>query len=172
MAEFFVHNSLNPNKTVKFNITLRYFVIKGEEGEHMWTLEVGTTHLDAGGEAMSSARAHNVTVSNLDEIIEDMVSSLCSQIDWSPLVDDIDAPFVSSTRPTNGDTSASIGTDIMITITDNLPSAGIDLSAIKVTLNNDTQDFDITSEIVTVGDPYEFELRWEPPIRVYARYNS
>jgi len=173
MAEFFVHNSLNPNKTVKFNITLRYFVIKGEEGEHMWTLEIGTTHLGTiSGEALSPARAHNVSANNLDEVIEDMVSSLCSQIDWSPLADDPDAPFVYSTRPTNGDIGASIGTDVSITIRDNLPSAGIDLSNIKIILNNDTQDFDITSEITTVGDPYEYTLRWIPPIRVYAGYNN
>lgn len=172
MAEFFVHNSLNPNKVVKFNITFRYFVITTSEGDHVWTLEIGTTHLGANGKALSPSRSHNISASNFDEVIEESVATLCSQIDWSPLADDPDAPFVFSTTPTNGDTSANIGTDVSLVIKDKLPSSGIDLSGIKVILNNDTQDFDITSEVVTTGDPYEFTLRWGPTIRVYARYNS
>ncbi len=74
MAEFYVHNSLNPNKVVKFNITLRYFVIKGERGEHMWVLEIGTTHLDAGGNDISAAKIHTISADNLDEVIEDALA--------------------------------------------------------------------------------------------------
>jgi len=170
MAEFYVHNSLNPHKTVKFNITLRYFVIKGGKGEYVWTLEIGTTHLDINGDDISPVRVHKVLVSNLNTMIEDALSVLCSQIDWSPLVSDTTAPYVSATRPTNGDDSANIGTDVSITLKDMLPSAGIDLSNMKVFLNNDTTTFDITSEIDVVGDPYEYELRWSPPLRVYSRY--
>jgi len=136
----------------------------------MWTLEIGTTHPDINGNDISPARVHRISVDNLDEIIENSVASLCAQIDWSPLVDDTTAPYVSETIPDNGDTETNIGTDVFITIKDMLPSAGIDLSNMKVFLNNGTQTFDITSEIDVVGDPYEYELRWSPPLRVYDRY--
>ena len=169
MAEFYVHNSLNPNKVVKFNIMLRYFVIKGERGEHMWVLEIGTTHLDAGGNDISAAKIHTISADNLDEVIEDALAGLCAQIDWSPLADDKDAPYVDLASPTG--TDVSIWSNILIILKDQLPSSGIDLSAMKITLNNDTQDFDITSEVTTTGDPYEYTLRWFPPGRVFNRYN-
>lgn len=169
MAEFYVHNSLNPNKTVKFNITLRYFVIKGERGDHKWVLEIGTTHLDADDNDISAAKIHGISVDNLDEVIEDALAGLCAQIDWSPLVDDKDAPYVDSAGPTGSDTS--IWSNILIVLKDQLPSSGIDLSAMKIILNNDTQDFDITSEVDITGDPYIYTLRWFPPARIFNRYN-
>ena len=43
MAELFVKHSLNPRKVAKFNLALRDFVLKGEEGEYFWLLEIGTT---------------------------------------------------------------------------------------------------------------------------------
>jgi len=99
MAVFYVGNSLNPNKTVKFNITLRYFVIKGEEGEHMWTLEIGTTHKDIDGDPISAKKIHRVSANNLDQVIEEATGDLCSQIDWAPLVEDKEAPFVDNFSP-------------------------------------------------------------------------
>jgi hypothetical protein len=61
-------------------------------------------------------------------------------------------------------------TDIYINIKDSLPSSGIDLSNMVVTLNNSMITFDITNEVVVTGDPYEFNLRWTPPLRVFDTY--
>lgn len=170
MAEFFVRHTLNYNKTVRFNITLRYFVIKGEEGEHMWTLEVGTTHEDINGDSISAKKVHNISAKNLDEVIETALADLCSQIDWTPLVDDNEAPLVDNFLPTGDE--VSIGSDIRIIIKDELPSAGIDLSNMKIILNNSMQDFDITSEVETVDAYYnEYELKWVTPLRVYNTYD-
>jgi len=168
MAEFWVTNSLNDNKSVKFNLTLRYFVIKGEKGEHMWTLEIGTTHLDLNGDPISPKRVHNISADDLDDVIEDAVADLCAQIDWSPLVRDRRAPYVDSYSPSGN--NVSIGSKIYITIKDNLLSAGIDLSGMKVTLNNSMVDFDITSELEITGDAYEYHLKWDTPLRVYDTY--
>lgn len=170
MSEFYVHNSLNITKSVKFNITLRYFVIKGERGEHMWILEIGTTHPDKNGDPISAKKIHRISAEDLDEIIEDALSDLCSQIDWTPFVDDVDAPYVDSLYPEDG-TTVSIGSDVYMTIKEKLPAAGIDLSNLKVTLNNSTMDFDITSEVSIEGDPYEYSLKWVPPLRVYDTYD-
>ena len=170
MTEFFVHNSLNITKAVKFNITLRYFVLKAERGDHKWILEIGTTHLDANGDPIQAKKIHNISAENLDEIIEEALSDMCSQIDWSPYVADMEAPYVVDQYPEDGST-VPISTSIYMKIKDRLPSAGIDLSGIKVSLNNGTVDFDITSEIEINGDPYFYELRWTPPMRVYDTYD-
>ena len=169
MAEFYVKNSLG-NLTVKFNISLRYFVIKGEEGEHLWTLEIGTTHEDISGNDISAKKIHNISAGNLDEVIESALADLCSQIDWAPLVVDKGAPFVDNFSPSGN--NIPITSDVRITIKDKLPSAGIDLSNMKVILNNSTQDFDITSEVEVIDVYYnEYKLRWTTPLRVYNTYD-
>jgi hypothetical protein len=169
MAEFYVKNSLG-NLTVKFNISLRYFVIKGEEGEHLWTLEIGTTHEDINGNDISAKKIHNISAGNLDEVIEGALADLCSQIDWTPLVADKGAPFVDNFSPSGSD--VPITSDVNIILKDKLPSAGIDLSNMKVILNNSTQDFDITSEVEVIDAYYnEYKLKWTTPLRVYNTYD-
>jgi len=170
MTEFYVHDSLNITKSVKFNITLRYFVLKGEKGEHMWVLEIGTTHLDMNGSPIPSKKIHNISAADLDAIIESALSDLCSHIDWSPYVDDTDAPYIDNLYPEDG-TTVSIGSNIYMEVKELLPAAGIDLSDLKVVVNNSMVDFDITSEVDISGDPYEYKLRWTPPLRVYDTYN-
>ena len=170
MSEFLVHNSLNITKSVKFNMTLRYFVVKGEEGEHMWVLEIGTTHPDINGDPISAKKFHHISAEDLDELIEDALSDLCSQIDWTPFVSDVDAPYVDYLCPEDG-TTVSIGSNIYMTIKELLPAAGIDLTDLKVTLNNSMTEFDITSEVDITGDPYEYKLKWVTPMRVYDTYD-
>ena len=170
MANFFVRNSLNYNKSVMFNITLRYFVIKGEEGEYMWTLEIGTTHEDINGDSISAKKIHNISAANLNEVIETALADLCSQIDWTPLVTDKEAPLIDDFSPAGN--NVPITSDIRITIKDLLPSAGIDLSNMKITLNNSTQDFDITTEVEIIDAYYsEYGLKWVTPLRVYSTYD-
>jgi hypothetical protein len=171
MTELFVTNSLNYHKTVKFNLTLRYFVIKGERGEHMWTLELATTHAAADGSVIPSKKIHwlNGAV-DLDEVIENSLAELCTYIDWTPYLKDLEAPNVISTIPEN-DTTVSIRSNVYINLKDYIPSAGIDLSEMKVILNNGTQDIEITEEVEITGDPYEYQLFWKPPIRVEDTYD-
>ena len=169
MANFYVTNSLG-NLTVKFNITLRYFVVKNEEGDYLWILEIGTTHEDMNGNPISAKKIHNITAENLDDVIETALADLSKQISWAPLVDDKRPPFVSNFSPVGN--NVPIVSNVTITIKDKLPSAGIDLSNMQVVLNNSTQDFDITDEI-EVFDAYynEYKLKWVPPLRVYETYD-
>jgi hypothetical protein len=171
MAEFYVRNSLNLNKSVKFNITLRYYVIKGVEGESVWTLEIGTTYPDINGDPINPKRIYNVSAANFDDVIEPALAELCAQIDWSPLMSDKEAPFVESTSPLDDNLNVNINSNIEMFLKDDLPSAGIDLSNMKIILNNGAIDFDITEEIEIDGDPYEYSLKWRPPMRVYDTYD-
>lgn len=171
MAEFYVRNSLNMNKAVKFNITLRYFVIKGVKGEHVWTLEIGTTYPDTNGDSISPKRVHNISTDNFDGVIENALADLCNQVDWSPLAVDRWAPYVLECSPADGETDVDLHSNVNVTLRDDFPAAGIDLSNIKITLNNSMVDFDITNEIETEGDPREYSFIWRPPMRVYDTYD-
>lgn len=171
MTELYVTNSLNYHKTVKFNLTLRYFVVKGEKGEHMWVLEVATTHPAADDSIIPSKKVHLLNgADNLDEAIESAVAELCAYIDWSPYLKDGQAPFVVSTIPDDG-TTVSIRSNVYVMLKDSIPSAGIDLSNMKVFLNNGTQNIEITDGVEITGDPYEYQLFWKPPIRVEDTYD-
>lgn len=170
MTDFFVHHSLNITKSVKFNLTLRYFIPKSARGDHKWILEIGTTHLDMNGKPIQAVKIHDINAENLDSIIEEALSGMCAQIDWSPFVSDPDAPFVDEVRPKNNEI-VPIGSNIFVRIKENLPAAGIDLSDIKVILNNGVTDFDITGEVKITGDPYQYELTWIPSSRVYDIYH-
>lgn len=150
-------------------MTLRYFVVKGEEGDHKWTLEIGTRYPDRNGNKLPSKRIHKISINNLDEAIEEAVADLCSQIDWEPLEKDVAPPFVSYNSITDGAT-VPIDSFVQLIIQDELLSAGIDLSDMRVTLNNSMVDFDITDEVTVVGDPYEYILEWRPPMVVKSRY--
>lgn len=169
MAEFWVRHSLNLTKIAKFNITLRYVIEKSERGEHVWVLEVGTVAPDSSGDFMYSKKVHLVSANNLDDVIEDAVSELCARIDWSPFIEDKYAPTIVDAAPVGS--GITIGSNVSFIVVDELPAAGVDLSNMKVILNNGTVDFDITNEVYITGDPYQYELKWFPPLRVYSRYD-
>ena len=166
MATLYVRNSLSYKLTVKFNMTLRYFVLKSGEGDHSWTLEIGTTH--SGSVYPLRKRVHNISSQNLDSVIEDTLGWLSSKIDWEPLVSDPDAPYIDNFFPSGN--NAALASSVFITVVDDLPSAGIDLSNMSVTFNNSMVDFDITNEIEVTGDPFKYVLRWDPVDRIPSRY--
>jgi len=169
MAEFYVKNSLNDSKAVKFNITLRYFVLLHARGDHKWVLEIGTTHLDKDGNSIPAKKIYLISLDNVDEIIEQAVSEMCESIDWSPFVEDKKPPYVFSYFPNTQ--NVGIESSVNIILKEVLPSAGIDLSSLKIILNNGMVNLDITSEAIITGDPYEYELKWSPTIRVYDTYD-
>jgi len=169
MAEFYVQNSLNLEKAVKFNITLRYFVTAQSRGDHKWVLEIGTTYSGADGNPISAKKVLPIDVEDFDEVIEDSVASLCSGIDWTPLAVDGESPYVYECVPTTS--GVSIGSSVYFTLKDLLPSSGIDLSSASIVLDNSMTEFDITGDVQIDGDPYEYKLKWSPPLRVYSRYS-
>ena len=171
MAHIFVRNSLNNTKTVKLNVTLPKYVVKGhDDGDSRWLLEVATTYLSASGTKIRPEFIDTTESGmNVDELIEVAVSNIASQIDWTPFVDDVDTPYVTTTAP------ASVGevpihSNVYIDIKDDVISAGVDLSEMKIIINNGTKDFDITEECKITGDPFGFKIAWKPTMRKYNTY--
>jgi len=171
MAEFYVKHSLNDKKAVKFNITLRYIVPTNSEGDHKWVLEIGTTELDRNGDQIGAKKIYLTSLNNIDEVIEQNINELCRLIDWGPFVIDKRAPFIKYYSPSDGSSDVPIVSMVEIVIKDNLPSAGIDLSNMKVFFDNGMQKFDITNEVEIEGDAYEYKLKWAPKRIVYSTYD-
>ena len=200
MADFFVRHGLNPDKLVRFSVTItQIHDVKSEppeellteyprvEGDEVWVLEIGTyePHKDT-GEAIPTRKIHLTSLSNVDEEIRDTVEAMCQLIDWSPLREDGQAPYVywyipnDGTEIVEGLTEAEvfnvpITTDIYIKIRDSLPAVGIDYSSVDVKLEvytPETAEFDITSEVELTGSPYDLQLYWHPPIRVWDEYGG
>ena len=77
--------------------------------------------------------AENTELGGEDEI-QEAVAEICALIDWGTLSDDEWPPYVDGYFPVEI-TNVSILTEVQATIKELLPSAGIDLSNIKVTLD-------------------------------------
>lgn len=170
MAEIFVRNSLNSRKAVRFITTIKQFVLTGTDGDHKWVLEVGTTHPDADGNPIPPRYVNLITLDNLNEEAEKLISSMCELIDWSVLEGDKQPPYIVSAIPTDGSETA-ISSNIEIVLKDKIPSSGIDMSNATIKIHNGTQEFDITNEVEIDGDPYEYKLTWKPALRVHRRYS-
>lgn len=161
MAEFIVRNSLNPNKAAKLGITYTHLTPKGYEGESMWFLEVATDELDVNGNSINPVFIDDISSRTLDEEIAKAVSLVAAQIDWSPLVTDRWSPTIESMSPATYE--VDIDSSLEIDMKDILPSAGIDLSSINLTIN----EFDVTNELSITGDPYRYKIKWHPFLRIY-----
>jgi hypothetical protein len=163
MATYLLRNCLNPGKVVKCTITFRQIVNKGEEGEPVWLIEVGTAEPHKDGGKISPVFIHYTNGAvNLDTAVRSATTIIANQVNWGTLQDDIRPPFVVSSLPTVNENVVPIYSDVVVDIKDLFPSAGIDPDSITVTVN----DFDVTNDITLAGTPFEYKLVWSPPIRI------
>lgn len=162
MAELFVRHTLNSGKVAKFNLNLATYVLHGEEEQRQqWVLEIGTSAVDINGEEIKPVYIHNITEENLEREVEKAVASMCNKIDWSEFSIDKEAPYITYFYPK--DIEVIPKTIVEFNIKEYMPSSGIDLSNMHIILNNGTIDFDITSDILISGDPYDYTIQWIPP---------
>lgn len=165
MAQFLIRNSLNPQKVVKCGITFEQVIPKGVEGEPIWVVELATDEPHKNGGIIRPEFINLTTLDNLDLEVKKSVEIISDQIDWTQLEVDIRAPLVHSVYPT--DYEVSMDTFVEIVIKDLLPSAGIDVDSIRMTITADGKDFDVTSELEITGDPWIYYVKWHPFLRIY-----
>jgi len=161
MAEFLVRNSLNPNKVIKLGVTYNQVTPKGHEGEALWVCEVATDEPDINGDPIRPVYINDITLRTIDDEMGKAVSLIASQVDWSPLVNDVRAPIIEYISP--ADYEVDIDSVLEIGLQDHLPAAGIDISSLSLTVN----DFDVTSEMEVTGDPYRAKIKWNTFLRIY-----
>lgn len=200
MADFFVRHGLNPDKVVRFTITLTQVHDVGYDpstepladdprigGDIVWILEIGTNepHKDT-GDAIPTRKIHLTTLSHVDDEINKVVEEMCDLVDWGDLKTDAQAPYVYWYLPNEGSiepghyhiiNDVPITMDVYIKIRDSLPAVGIDFSSIEMELEVYAPDdtpftFDITSEVEQTGSPYDLQLYWHPLTRVWDEYGG
>jgi len=164
MAEFILRNSLNPSKAVQCAVTYRQVVPKGIEGEALWVVEVVTTEPDVSGNSIAPEYINLVDLTYLEDEIAEAVERISTQIDWSPLIEDTRAPYVESLSPSTYE--VPLETSVEVVLKDLLPAAGIDVDSIIMTVNGE----DVTNELEITGDPYEYNIKWSPFIRIMDEY--
>ena len=168
MAQFLIRNSLNPYKVVKCGITFEQIIPKNVEGEPIWVIELATDEPHKNGGEIPPEFINLVNLDTLDEEIQKVVEAISAQIDWTPLEDDLRAPFVESCYPFTYE--VDIEDYVEIVLKDLLPSAGIDIDSINMTITTDGMEFDVTNELKITGDPFEYKIYWKPFKRVYDEY--
>lgn len=164
MAQFLIRNSLSSQKVVKCGITFEQVTPKNLEGEPIWVVEIATDEPHKNGGVIPPEFVNLITLDNLDLEIKKAVETISDQIDWTPLEEDVRPPIVDSVYPT--DYEVSMDAFVEIVIKELLPSAGIDINSIQMTIN----DFNVTSDLTITGDPYEYTVQWKPTMRVYEEY--
>ena len=172
MAEFFVRNSLNLNKAVRFNISIVQVTTKADyDGEPKYILEIGTTCSGINPNINNTAYVHGTGgVEDLDALIQNTIATICANIDWSILEEDKYPPYVTEQYPEGPNTS--IWSTVRVTLEDPVPAAGIDLSDMQVYISNGTTEFDVTPDVVVSGDAFKYTLRWNPSYRIRNTYNG
>ena len=200
MADFLVRHGLNPDKVVRFSITLTQVLDVPQhrppeellteyprlEGDEVWILEIGTYELDTNGDEIPTRKINLTSLSDVDREIQETVEDMCMDIDWDPLKTDAQPPYVYWYLPNDGEIEAAnevtvedvaITTQVYFKIRDSLPATGIDYSSVDVELEVYAPDgtpfqFDITSEVELSGSPYDLQIRWNPPVRVWDEYGG
>lgn len=174
MAHFYVKNSLNYSKAVKINISfVRGYAVGANDGDPRWFLELATTHKAADGTKILPQYINSVgSTATMDSLISEAVAVIAAQIDWSPLEEDKEAPYVYNIFPAMVTGSVPITSNIDITLKDAFASSGVDLSAAVITLSTNGTTFDITDECSVEGSPFEYLIHWAPPDRKYNYYGG
>ena len=171
MAEILVKNSLNNNLTVKMDVNLHKFSLKGSSDNSVWMLGVATTAPSLSGLSIPPEYV-NLTdgFNTVDSALTGGVSKIAANIDWGELSDDNESPYVVSNLP-ESDNTVSIESNVYIDIKDDVPSAGIDLTDLTVKINTGTSEFDVTDKCLIEGNPFCYQIKWSPPARNYCVYD-
>ena len=109
MADFLVRHGLNPDKVVRFSITITQVLDVPQhrppeellteyprlEGDEVWILEIGTYELDKDtGEEIPTEKINLTSLSDVDQAIQDTIEYMCRFIEWDPLKSDAQPPYV------------------------------------------------------------------------------
>lgn len=152
MANFYVTHHRYPNNPQLFTVNLTKIAKKGGESnvnfkpaypsaEPYWTLFIHTTGKDSDGEDVDPVYMDVVGAeTEVNDIIDQKISELCSRIDWSQQgsyssEEDENAPTVIFQTPTNGQEDVRINQSISIRVEDTLPGSGLDFESVRMVIN-------------------------------------
>ncbi len=175
MVVFYLRNSKLPDgKIVPVTVSLNLDVVKGQltiptasgfptkvdpEGEQIWLLTLSTPELDLSGNLIDPERINIISKDTVHDEIEAALGRIGEQVDWGTILPDIRPPSVVELTPDINQTSnVKIGTNVIVRLKDELPAAGIDLSTVKMKVN----DIDVTSDLEIKGNIFDLTLIFRP----------
>ena len=160
MAELLIKNSLNPSQLISVRISLRQVIIEGiylenlpEDvwaGDPMWILEAATSAYDCDGNLIQSMWTYLRSFDTLDEEVTNLINRISEKVCWTEQ-EDTKPPCLISISPADGSTNVSPDATITMTVSDELPSAGINPDSFKVIVKG----YDLTHLINITGGPQE-----------------
>ncbi len=175
MVVFYLRNSKLPSgKIVPVTVSLNLEVVKGQlsipavsgfptradpEGEQIWLLTLSTTESDLSGNPINTERINIISEDTVHDEIEAALGRIGAQVDWGTLLPDIRPPSVVELTPDINQTSnVKLGSNIIVRLKDALPAAGIDLSTVKMKVN----DVDVTNDLEIKGNIFDLTLIFRP----------
>jgi hypothetical protein len=148
MAEVLVQNMRDPNQQITIVVTLKQAIIPTvDPRDPKWILEASTYETDEDGDPIDPVKMYLSNHDTLTEDINDLITELCKGVDWT-YVEDTAPPKVVGYWPLSGAEGVPVTTDILINLTEEPPSSGIDLSSIRVKVKG----FDLTDQLDIKGD--------------------
>ena len=183
MATFKVFHSLYPDNPKLFTIVIdKVHKLSGEPGtifekpgsdDLFWELRIAVANaVDDSGDPVPSKWMGVSIEADIDATVSKGIQELSEIIDWSDggtysPGEDTRPPAVVSTSPAADSTDVSILSPIKIRLKDFLPAKGIDVSSIKLYVD----DFLVTPDEIK-GTPFDLEVRYMPPVVFEEREDS
>lgn len=179
MSTFFVTHHLYPEnpqfflvdvkQVVKFTGEPRTSFWQPRRGEHFWEIAIYTSGIDSNRNSLGPYWLDvTTTEESIDELINNKIKDICNLIDWTKSArseedifteqQDTTPPIVYSCYPENSQVDVPIDSRIIIRLRDLLPAQGIDLSSIKMYIN----DMEIVPEVS--GHRYDCVVSYKPMI--------
>lgn len=148
MAEVLVQNMRDPSQQITVVVTLKRVIIPEVNPlDIVWVLEASTNEEDEDGDPILPVKKYVSNHDTLTEDINELITELCGYVDWN-YVEDTSPPSLVGHWPIAGATEVPVTTDIIINLSEEAPSAGIDLDSIRVKVKG----FDLTDQLDIKGD--------------------
>jgi hypothetical protein len=168
MAEVFIQNMRDPGQVVGITITIKRTVVaEAQSGNPMWILEGSTTETDSYGNEIPPVKKWLSNKSTLSEDVRDIIDQLCDAINWT-YIEDTTPPSIVSVWPFENATGISVGSDIYITLSEEVPSSGIDLDSIQVKVKG----FDLTDQVTIKGNMTSCSVSLTPGTKYQSAINE
>lgn len=168
MAEVLVQNMRNPDEVISVMVTLKQMIIATDGSmDRKWVLEASTNSTDANGDLVYPEVMYLSNRDTLSDDIQDLISNLCAKVGWT-YEPDYDPPQIIGHWPLADDDNVPVTTDIVINLAEPPPSAGIDLSSIKLTVKG----FDLTDQATIKGDIHSCSIVVTPGTRYQSAVDS
>jgi hypothetical protein len=148
MAEVLIQNMRDPSQQITLVVTLKQAIIpEASPMDPKWILEASSKELDEDGDPIDPAVMYLSDHDTLTEDINDLITEYCKKVSWTYVVD-TEPPKIVGHWPLVGAEGVEVTTDIIINLTEDPPSSGIDLSSVRLKVKG----FDLTDQLSIKGD--------------------